>query len=202
MEIFRHATQLRDSDKGVATLGWAAVFSLCLALTSSTSSPTWTLAGGEWDAQSDWYTFYLWHSQSREGQCYIENPDLNYRQHRRDQVRPQNTSFTCRLQKQLNNAMNHETTFLRQITADDVAVVQLQLVGGTFVMVTINSQVRRITIVVERREEFQFQTCDFYIGPPQLPHVDFYCFSKVDSPLVKDYLCIHGLRYFSIQLTR
>ena len=30
----------------------------------------------------------------------------------------------------------------RQITADDVAVLQLQLVGGTFVMVTINSQVR------------------------------------------------------------
>ena len=29
----------------------------------------------------------------------------------------------------------------RQITADDVAVLQLQLVGGTFVMVTINSQV-------------------------------------------------------------
>merc|ERR1719357_377827 len=29
---------------------------------------------------------------------------------------------------------------IRQITADDVAVVQLQLVGGTFVMVTINSQ--------------------------------------------------------------
>ena len=45
--------------------------------------------------------------------------------------------------------MNHETSFLRQITADDVAVVQLQLVGGTFVMVTINSQVRRITNVVE-----------------------------------------------------
>ena len=54
--------------------------------------------------------------------------------------------------------MNHETTFLRQITADDVAVVQLQLVGGTFVMVTINSQVLRITIVVEQREAFQFQT--------------------------------------------
>ena len=32
--------------------------------------------------------------------------------------------------------------FCRQITADDVAVLQLQLVGGTFVMVTINSQVR------------------------------------------------------------
>ena len=31
--------------------------------------------------------------------------------------------------------------FCRQITADDVAVLQLQLVGGTFVMVTINSQV-------------------------------------------------------------
>jgi len=29
---------------------------------------------------------------------------------------------------------------IRQITADDVAVLQLQLVGGTFVMVTINSQ--------------------------------------------------------------
>ena len=61
--------------------------------------------------------------------------------------------------------MNQETTFLRQITADDVAVVQLQLVGGTFVMVTINSQVLRITIVVEQRQAFQFQTCDFYIGP-------------------------------------
>ena len=102
--------------------------------------------------------------------------------------------------------MNHETTFLRQITADDVAVVQLQLVGGTFVMVTINSQVPRITIVVEQREALQFQTCNFYIGHhtvgPQLPHVDFYCFSKVESPLVNNYLCIHGLRYFSFQLTR
>ena len=65
--------------------------------------------------------------------------------------------------------MNHETSYLRQITADDVAVVQLQLVGGTFVMVTINSQARRITIVVERREEFQFQTCDFYIAPTVTP---------------------------------
>ena len=65
--------------------------------------------------------------------------------------------------------MNHETTFLRQITADDVAVVQLQLVGGTFVMVTINSQVPRITIVVEQREEFQFQTCNFCIGPHSCP---------------------------------
>ena len=114
-------------------------------------------------------TLFIWLSQSREGQCYVENLDLNYRQHWRDQVRPHNTSFTCRLQKQLNNARNHETTFLRQITADDVAVVQLQLVGGTFVMVTINSQVPRITIVVERREEFQFQTCDFYIAPTVTP---------------------------------
>ena len=34
-----------------------------------------------------------------------------------------------------------EKDFCRQITADDVSVLQLQLVGGTFVMVTINSQV-------------------------------------------------------------
>ena len=182
MEIFRHATQLRDSDKGVATLGWAAVFSLCLALTSSTSSPTWTLAGGEWDHRSDWCTLYLWLSQGREGQCYIENPDLNYRQHWRDQVRPHNTSFTCRLQKQLNNARNHETTFLRQITADDVAVVQLQLVGGTFVMVTINSQVLRITIVVEQRETFQFQTCNFYIGLHICPTWTFTASQKLNPP--------------------
>ena len=78
--------------------------------------------------------------------------------------------------------MNHETTFLRQITADDVAVVQLQLVGGTFVMVTINSQVRRITIVVERREALQFQTCDFYIGPHSCPTWTFTASKKLIPP--------------------
>ena len=78
--------------------------------------------------------------------------------------------------------MNHETTYLRQITADDVAVVQLQLVGGTFVMVTINSQVRRITIVVERREALQFQTCDFYIAPHSCPTWTFTTSQKLNPP--------------------
>ena len=78
--------------------------------------------------------------------------------------------------------MNHETTFLRQITADDVAVVQLQLVGGTFVMVTINSQVRRITNVVERREALPFQTCAFYIAPHSCPTWTFTASQKLIPP--------------------
>ena len=43
--------------------------------------------------------------------------------------------------QELKNKINF-VFFCRQITADDVAVLQLQLVGGTFVMVTINSQVQ------------------------------------------------------------
>ena len=66
--------------------------------------------------------------------------------------------------------MNHETTFLRQITADDVAVVQLQLVGGTFVMVTINSQVRKITnVVLSRGKRSNFKLVTFTSAPAVAP---------------------------------